>query len=422
MDRHRNLNNFRKTILPNGIKVLTEHIPHVQSFSLGFCFNVGSRDESRKNNGITHFIEHMLFKGTKSRSAKKIAEEIEAYGGYLNAFTSKEHTCYYGRGLQRHLSRTFNVISDMIQNPAFKESEIKKEAGVVIDELNDINDNPEELIFDKFEEVIYSGNPLGFPIIGTEKNISSFGRNDLFNFIDEMYGFNNLTIAASGQISHDQVLHLTDKYLIKDLGKKDQKRKNVIVHHAPDQLISKAIQQVHIIIGCASYGYKDMERMALNVLSHILGEGSSSRLFQSIREKNGIAYQLNTFLNSFNDISSFGVYLSTNERQYDKAVSLVFREFEKIRSKKISDRELKKAKEYIKGNMLLGLENTTSRMFNLANSEFYYGRFITPEEIIKMVDSVTPDEILSIAGKVLDESNLTRVVISPDASIIKPAA
>lgn len=416
------MDNFKKTVLPNGIKILTEHISHVQSFSLGFCFNVGSRDETRKNNGITHFIEHMLFKGTKSRSARKIAEEIEAYGGYLNAFTSKEHTCYYGRGLHRYLPRTFNVISDMIQNPEFRESEIKKEAGVVIDELNDINDNPEELIFDKFEEDIFSGNSLGYPIIGTEKNISSFSRKDLFDFIDEMYGFNNLTIAASGQISHDQLLHLADKYLIKDLGKKNQKRKNVLAHHAPDQLINKTIQQVHIIIGCASYGYKDKERMVLNVLSHILGEGSSSRLFQSIREKNGIAYQLNTFLNSFNDISSFGVYLSTNEKQYNKAVSLVFREFEKIRSTKISDRELKKAKEYIKGNMLLGLENTTSRMFNLANSEFYYGRFITPEEIIKMVDSVTSDEILSIAGKVLDESNLTRVIISPDASIIKPAA
>ncbi len=416
------LNNYKKTQLPNGIKVITEHIPHVQSFSLGFCFNVGSRDESRKNNGITHFIEHMLFKGTKTRSARKIAEEIEAYGGYLNAFTSKEHTCYYGRGLSRHLPRTFNVISDMIQNPAFKSGEIKKEAGVVIDELNDINDNPEELIFDKFEEVIYEGNPLGYPIIGTEKNISAFSQDDLFAFINDMYGFNNLTIAASGQISHDQILHLTDKYLIKDLGKKNLRRKNVLPHQARDHYINKTIQQVHIIIGCATYGYKDKQRMALNVLSHILGEGSSSRLFQSVREKNGIAYQLNTFLNSFYDISSFGVYLSTNERQSARALSICYKEFEKIRSKKVSDKELKKAKEYIKGNMLLGLENTTSRMFNLANSEFYYGRFITPEEIIAMVDSVTAHEILSMAEEVLDETRLTRVIISPNTSVVKPAA
>jgi predicted Zn-dependent peptidase len=416
------LDNFKKTILPNGIKIITEHIPHVQSFSLGFCFNVGSRDENKRNNGITHFIEHMLFKGTTTRTARKIAEEIEAYGGYLNAFTSKEHTCYYGRGLSKHLPRTFSVLSDMIQNPAFKQNEIKKEAGVVIDELNDINDNPEELIFDKFEEIIFDGNSLGLPIIGTEKNISSFNQDDLFNFVNDKYGFNNLTIAASGQVNHEQILYLADKYFLKDLGKKNLRRKFVIPSASPDQYINKPIQQVHIIIGRAAYGYRDKKRMALNVLSHILGEGSSSRLFQRVREKNGIAYQLNTFLNSFYDISSFGVYLSTNEKQANKAVGLIHEEFEKMISKRVSDKELKKGKEYIKGNLLLGLENTTSRMFNLANSEFYYGRFITPAELIQMIESVTSDEVLQIAHEILDDSKLTRVVISPNASTLKSAA
>jgi predicted Zn-dependent peptidase len=416
------LDNFKKTILPNGIKIITEHIPHVQSFSLGFCFNVGSRDENKRNNGITHFIEHMLFKGTTTRTARKIAEEIEAYGGYLNAFTSKEHTCYYGRGLSKHLPRTFSVLSDMIQNPAFKQNEIKKEAGVVIDELNDINDNPEELIFDKFEEIIFDGNSLGLPIIGTEKNISSFNQDDLFNFVNDKYGFNNLTIAASGQVNHEQILYLADKYFLKDLGKKNLRRKFLIPSASPDQYINKPIQQVHIIIGRAAYGYRDKKRMALNVLSHILGEGSSSRLFQRVREKNGIAYQLNTFLNSFYDISSFGVYLSTNEKQANKAVGLIHEEFEKMISKRVSDKELKKGKEYIKGNLLLGLENTTSRMFNLANSEFYYGRFVTPAELIQMIESVTSDEVLQIAHEILDDSKLTRVVISPNASTLKSAA
>jgi predicted Zn-dependent peptidase len=422
MNRQLDLNNYKKTLLPNGIKIITEFIPHVQSFSLGFCFNVGSRDENRRNNGITHFIEHMLFKGTTTRTARKIAEEIEAYGGYLNAFTSKEHTCYYGRGLSKHLPRTFSVISDMIQNPAFKQNEIKKEAGVVIDELFDINDNPEELIFDKFEEALYDGNPLGYPIIGNEKNISSFNQDDLFNFVNEKYGFNNLTIAASGKISHEQILYLADKYFTKDLGKKTQRRKFVTPSVAENKFIDKPIQQVHIIIGRAAYGYKDKRRMGLNVLSNILGEGSSSRLFQRVREKNGIAYQLNTFLNSFYDISSFGVYLSTNEKQAEKALRLIHEEFEKMRSKRVSEKELKKAKEYIKGNLLLGLENTTSRMFNLANSEFYYGRFITPEELILMIESVTSDELLNLAEEILEDKKLTRLVISPNASSIKSAA
>ncbi|MGE5805381.1 MAG: M16 family metallopeptidase, partial [Ignavibacteria bacterium] len=293
------MSNYNKTILPSGVKIISEFIPHVQSFSLGFWFNVGSRDENKKNNGISHFIEHMLFKGTKKRSAKKIAEEIEGYGGYLNAFTSKEHTCYYGRGLSRHLQRTFNVISDMIQNSSFKHSEIEKEAGVIIDELLDINDNPEELIFDKFEEVIYAGNSLGFPIIGAEHNIRSFTQKDFFNFIDEKYGFNNLTIAASGSIDHNDLIRLTEKYFTKDLGKKNQKRKYILPSAAPSTFTAKEIQQVHIIVGRASYGHKDEKRIPLNILSHILGEGSSSRLSQSIREKKGIAYQLNSFLNSF---------------------------------------------------------------------------------------------------------------------------
>ncbi len=165
------LSQYNKTILPGGIKIISETVPHIKSFSLGFWFNVGSRDENLKNNGITHFIEHMLFKGTKKRSAKKIADDIESVGGYLNAFTSKEHTCYYGRGLGNHIEKTFEVLADMVQYPAFKPAEIRKEASVVVDELYDIEDNPEELIFDKFEEIIFAGNSLSLPIIGTEKNI-----------------------------------------------------------------------------------------------------------------------------------------------------------------------------------------------------------------------------------------------------------
>lgn len=413
---------YNKTILPNGIRIISENIPHVQSFSLGFWFNVGSRDEKRKNNGITHFIEHMLFKGTKKRSSRKIAEDIESYGGYLNAFTSKENTCYYGRGLVNNLERTFDVISDMVQNPTFKTGEIKKEAGVVVDELYDINDNPEELIFDKFEEILFAGNSLSMPIIGTEKNIKGFSQQDLFNFIDEKYGFNNMLLAASGNIEHEKLLKLTDKYFVKDLGKRSIKRKDLNIIPAPDHRIVKSVQQVHMIIGKATYGYKDKKRITANILSHILGEGSSSRLFQTIREKNGIAYQINSFLNSFYDISSFGVYLSTNEKQSGKAGSLVIEEFRKIREKLVSDKELKKAKEYIKGNMILNLESTTSRMFRIANSELYYNRLVTTDEVIKMIESVTPKEILEIANEILEENYLTKIIISPSDLALKSAA
>jgi predicted Zn-dependent peptidase len=416
------LNSYNKTILPNGIRIISENIPYVQSFSLGFWFDVGSRDENRKNNGITHFIEHMLFKGTKKRSSRRIAEEIESYGGYLNAFTSKENTCYYGRGLVNSLPRTFDVISDMIQNSVFKSAEIKKEIGIVIDELDDINDNPEELIFDKFEELLFAGNSLSMPIIGTEKNIRGFSQKDLFDFIDEKYSFSNMLIAASGNVDHEKLIRLIDKYFVKDLGHGSIKRKLLNIAPAPDHTIKKSVQQVHMILGRATYGYKDKKRITANILSHILGEGSSSRLFQTIREKNGIAYQLNSFLNSFYDVSSFGIYLSTNTKQSDKAHSLVLNEFKKIREKLVPEKELKKAKEYIKGNIILSLESTTSRMFRMANSELYYNRLVTIDELTKMIDSVTPKEIIEIANEILEENYLTKIIISPPDLVLKSAA
>jgi len=416
------LNNFNKTILPNGIRIVSEHIPHVKSFTLGFWFDAGTRDEQKKLNGISHFIEHMLFKGTTNRSAKKIAEDIEGYGGYLNAFTSKEHTCYYGRGLSEHFERTFDVISDMIQNPVFKPIEIKREAKVVIEELNDIDDNPEEFIFDKFEEIIFTGNTLTMPIIGTEKNLLNYTQNDLFNFVKSRYGHNNLIISASGNIKHEDIIRYVEKYFKKDLGKIIIKRKPTILTDAPDYTISKSVQQVHMIIGRATYGYNDKKRISVNILSHLLGEGNSSRLFQTLREKNGIAYQLNTFLNSFYDVSTFGVYLSTNVKQVEKAQSLIYSEFKKLIHKAVGSAELRRAKEFIKGNMIMGFESTTSRMFRMASTELYFKRLITIDEMIKLIDAVTPEEILELSKEVLNESTLTKVIISPDKLILKSAA
>jgi predicted Zn-dependent peptidase len=418
------LNQYKKTILPNGIKVLTETIPYVKSFSIGFWFNIGTRDENFSNNGISHFIEHMLFKGTKKRTAGKIANEIESTGGYLNAFTSKEHTCYYGRGLANHIGKTFDVLADMIQNPTFKPTEIKKESSVIVDELNDIEDNPEELIFDKFEELIYSGNSLSLPIIGTEKNIRSFTQNDLFHFIEEKYGFNKMIIAASGAVEHEKIIKLIDHHLRKDLGTSGNKRRyyNHSNIQAKVELIDKEIQQVHAIIGKSTAGYKSGLRNKTAVLTQILGEGSSSRLFQSIRERNGIAYQVNSFLNSFYDVSSFGVYLSTNEKMMDKALSIVDREFRKMRTSKVSDRELKRAKEAMKGHFLLSLENTSNRMFRMAQSELYYNRIKNTDEIIRDIDSVTREDILDLANELLDEKSFVKIIIKSKDTLLKSAA
>ena len=219
------MTNFKITELENGIRVVSENIPYVKSFSLGFWFDVGSRDEKKNNNGISHFLEHMFFKGTLKRNARRISDDIESLGGYLNAFTSKEHTCFYGRGLAHNLDKTFEVLSDMIQNSQFKESEIKKEASVVIDELNDIEDSPEELIFDKFESDLFHGNTLSLPIIGSEKNLTKFTRESLLSYIEKNYCFNNFYIVASGSVDHQTLIDLTKKYITKHLGSTSKKRR-----------------------------------------------------------------------------------------------------------------------------------------------------------------------------------------------------
>lgn len=403
---------IRVTELPNGIRIVTEKIDSVKSFSLGFWFDVGSRDEDENNNGISHFLEHMFFKGTKKRSPKQIAEDVESLGGYLNAFTSKEHTCFYGRGLDVHIEKIFEVLSDMVQNSVFKPSEIIKEAGVVIDELNDIEDSPEELIFDKFETNIFPDDPLGYTIIGTEKNLKNFRQKDLFRYINERYKFNNFMVAASGKVDHDEIVKFTKKYIKYNFGLSDYKR-NICTGSVNDDLyVYKNIQQAHIIMGRTAPGYKDKMRTKVSVLSHILGEGSSSRLFQTVREKNGIAYQINSFLNSFYDVSTLGVYFSTNEKSAHKAESLVLNEFRKLKGKKISDEELERAKNFLKGNIIMSLENTTNRMIRNAQSLIYYNKVKTVEETIKEIEAVTREEILELANQFLDNNTYKKVVIS----------
>ncbi|NWF90890.1 MAG: insulinase family protein [Ignavibacteriaceae bacterium] len=411
---------IKKTILPNGIKILTETIQRAKSFSLGFWFDVGSRDENTLNNGITHFMEHMFFKGTKKRSAKKIVTDIESCGGYLNAFTSKEQTCYYGRGLVEHFDLTFDVISDMVQNSVFRQSDIKKEAGVIVDELMDIEDNPEELIYDKFEEILYAGNSLSYPILGSEKNIRKFNHKDFIDYRKKNYSYDRMLIVSSGGTDHKEVVKLAEKYFNNHLFKSQLNRKLINKNKtaAKFSIIEKNIQQIHAILGTSTYGYNDKKRIYVSLLSQLLGEGSSSRLFQSLRERNGIAYQIHSFLNSFLDTSVFGVYFSTNEKMIGKAIRLIENELLKICNTKISDRELSKAKEALKGSIILSMENTSNRMIRIAQSELYYGKVKTLEDTINEIDAVKSKNIWDLANEVLDPKMLSKLFIKPPKVII----
>lgn len=403
---------YQITKLSNGIRVVSEKIDHVNSFSLGFWFNVGSRDENRKTNGISHFLEHMFFKGTKKRNSRKISDEIESLGGYLNAFTSKEQTCFYGRGMSKNIEKTFAVLSDMMQESSFDDNELKKEARVVIDELYDIEDSPEEFIFDKFETNIFKGNSLSMPIIGTESNIVNFSRDDLTNYVDRNYNVNNFCIVASGAVDHNKLVTLAEKYLTKVKTSKAKRRQKFKQKNIQNIYSYKDVNQAHLIIGGTTFGYNQKERVISNVISNILGEGSSSRLFQTLREKNGIAYQINSFMNSFYDISSFGVYLSTNNESLVKANDIVLKEFSKMKNKKVSTKELNRAKEYIKGHVQMSLEGTSNRMMRMGHSILYFNRIKPIAESMKEIDEVSQDDILNYSQILFDDSNTSSALIA----------
>ncbi len=404
--------NYNITKLENGIRITSEKLDYVNSFSLGFWFNVGSRDENINSNGISHLIEHMFFKGTKNRSARKISLDIESLGGYLNAFTSKEHTCFYGRGISKHIEKTFEVLSDMIQNSLFAKKDLAKESKVVIDELFDIEDSPEELIFDKFESNLFKGNSLEYAIIGTEKNIENFTQQDLLEYVSKHYSINNLYIIASGNVDHNKLIQLTEKYLTNLKVGNSKKRKLCTSQKVENVFVQKDINQTHLIVGGITHGYNNKDRAISNLITNMLGEGSSSRLFQSLRERNGIAYQINSFMNSFYDISSFGVYFSTNESSFKKAKKIVDFEFEKFREKGVAEKELQSAKEYIKGHVQMSLESTSNRMMRMGNSLLYFNKIKSEEESMAEIDAVTKNDILNYAQTLLNPENLSSVLIS----------
>lgn len=417
------MENINTTKYPNGLTIISETIPFFNSFSLGLFFDVGSRDESLHNNGISHFIEHMLFKGTEKRNAKKISDDVESLGGYLNAYTSKEHTCYYGRGLNKNFGKTYSVLADMVQNSVFSEKEIKKEAGVILDEYYDIEDSPEEIIFDRFETKIFDGCSLSLPIIGTEENIKSFNDSQIKTYYSENYTFNRLLVVVSGGIEHSELQKLTEKLFTKDLGKSEIKRTGVVLTNPSNEVIEKDVTQTHVIIGKPTFGIKDNKKIGINLISQMLGEGSSSRLFHALREKKGITYQINTFVNSNYDYSAFGVYFSTNGNSYTKATDIVFNEFNKFLNGKVSKTELNRAKEYMKGNLIYSLENTVNRINRIASLYFYFKRVKSLQEEIDEIDSVSLDEIIEIANSELMSEKFYQIIISSNkVKLFKDAA
>lgn len=408
---------FQKTILPSGVRIVTEEIPSVRSVSVGAWVSVGSRDEQDHEAGMCHFIEHMVFKGTTNRRMHHIAQRMENVGGYLNAFTSKEYTCFYARCLDEHLPRALDTVLDLVLNPVFPDKEIEREKDVVVEEMKMYEDTPDEYVFDLFDTALYGDHSMGRPVIGTEESVRGFDRDGLVDFLRRHYTAQNIVVSVAGHVQHDKVVRLVEKALaghepgdVEDLSRVSPPARK------PESVeASRPIQQAHIILGARGIHVHDDERVALSVLNTILGGGMSSRLNQNIREKYGYCYNIYSFVNLHSDTGDIGVYMGTDGKKVDRAFKLIHREFDRLIERPITKTELQRAKSQSKGAIMLGLENMSSRMMRIGRQELYYGRYYTLDEILELVEGITSEDIQRVAADLLDASRFSDIRLLPRA-------
>lgn len=406
---------FHKTVLHNGIRVISEQIPGVQSVALGIWIIAGSRFENRQNNGISHFIEHMVFKGTRNRSAFEIAKSLESVGGSLNAFTSKESTCYIAQILDRNLPLAIEVIADLIQNPSFSPDDIEKEKNVVFDEISSVEETPEELVHEYFQGVVFSKHPLGYSVLGSREIVSLFSQSMLKQFWKEYYTGNRIIVTAAGNVEHDIVVRHTHKFFSRSSPENKKHRTHKIGPLLREKIVQQRIQQTHVCIGGLGLSYRTPKKYPLMLLSTVLGGGMSSRLFQNIREKYGIAYSIYSFSEFLSDFGIFGVYLSTDREKITQSLRLIRKEFRNVRDKRIRPQELNNVKNQLIGNLTIGMESPSSRMSRIAKMEMHLGNYISLDKVINCINGVTADQIRDVAIEILPENSLQTTMLVPTA-------
>ena len=408
----------QKSTLPNGLRVITETIPSVRSISVGIWVKIGSRWEKEPEAGITHFLEHMLFKGTDTRTSFDISSSVEATGGYLNAMTSSEYTCYYVRCLDTELETAIDVLTDMVLHPKFPEEEMEKEKKVVIEEMKMYRDNPDDFIFEEFIGQLYEQHALGRPIIGYESTVSRFKRDGLLKFVNDHYTPNNLIISVAGNAQHEQVVKLLEKFYTKSSAPESNGTfEDVLTPYRPSQkTLSRPIEQTHYIIGKRGLSSSDPDRYKLLLIQTILSGGMSSRLHQNIREKYGYCYSISAFLQSYLDTGVFGVYIGTDKDYLTHVKELIFKEFTELKDNLVGEKELEQAKSQLKGKLLLSQESMSSRMNRLAKSEIYFDRFITLDELVESIDAVSAEDIRDYSREFFIEKDFTETVLLPDQS------
>lgn len=403
---------YKKIVLDNGLRVVCEKIPYVRSISIGIWVGTGSRNEGRSLNGISHFIEHMVFKGTRKRTAKEIAEAIDNIGGQINAFTGKECTCYYTKTLDSHFETALEVLSDMLFNSRFLKKDIDVERKVIVEEIGMYEDSPEELVHDILSETVWDGDSLGYPILGTAQSLDSVDKKAIQAYMAQHYTPANSVVAIAGNFEDDRLMDAINKYFgswrIGGLRSSEYEKPRF---GASKRLREKETEQVHICLGFNGIEHGDENLYPLLAINNVFGGGMSSRLFQKIREEKGLVYSIYTYPSSYQYAGLYTIYAGMKPEHMDSVISLIVKEVRNLVKEGISLEDLQKSKEQLKGSYILGLESTSSRMNSIGKSELLLDRINTPEEILEKVDAITPESIQQVIEHVftLEQVGFTAV-------------
>jgi predicted Zn-dependent peptidase len=388
----------RRTVLPNGLTVLTEEMNHIRSVSIGIWIKTGSRHEEPEQNGISHFIEHMVFKGTETRSAVDIARQIDSIGGNMDAFTAKECVCFNVKILDEHTPIAFEILSDLVLHPVFDTKDIARERGVILEEIKMDEDSPDYLVHEIFTQNFWKDHPLGKPILGTKETVRSFEHQSISDYFRQRFSPANMIISAAGHLKHQEFVDLVEKYF-GGLAPSDNVFRQVAPKTSARIILrnKKALEQVQLCIGVPSDPIGHERRYASYILNTLLGGGMSSRLFQRIREDQGLVYAIYSELSPYRDTGCMSVYAGCGRENITKVVRSVVAEFGNMKSEQITPEELDRAKAQLKGNLMLSLESSTARMSNLARQEMYFDHFFDLDEIIQRIEAVTSDDLIELA-------------------------
>jgi predicted Zn-dependent peptidase len=404
---------YHKTVLKNGIRIVSERLEHFRSVSLGIWVNVGSRDEGEEENGISHFIEHMTFKGTRARNGLQIAKELDAIGGFSNAFTGAESTCFHSRVLNKHLERLADILSDIFLNSLFDSQDIDRERQVILQEINMLEDTPDEQVHVLFNAFFFLNHPLGMPIMGTPATVTAMNKQTVLGHIRRFYTPGRIIVTAAGNVEHDGLVRYLEPLFDSLPAATEDPLRTAPSGHFGVSCHPKDLEQVHLCLGGTGPHLSSEHRFAGAVLNAILGGNMSSRLFQEIREKRGLAYNVFSFVSSYIDAGMLGIYVATDPKEVNRTLKVIKKEIKKIQKGEVSRSDLEATLEHLIGGILLGSENTDTRMVRLAKNEGIFGRYISYDEVVSDLQKVTVDQVVDVALMAFEKESVSLVTLGP---------